>query len=91
MLAAFRYIWGAVLSEYIAAAMRRAHYELMEDDEGFFGTIPSFEGVWGQAATLEECREELQSTLEGWLLLSLSRQMEIPVVEGIDLAVRDVA
>lgn len=80
-----------MINRYIAAALRRAHYEILEDGGGFYGSIPGFQGVWAQAATLEECREELQSTLEGWLLLSFSRHMEIPVVDGIDLAVREVA
>lgn len=64
---------------------------MLEGDEGFFATIPGFSGLWAQASTLEACREELQSTLEGWLLLSLSKQMDIPVLDGIDLAVHEVA
>lgn len=80
-----------MINRYIAAALKRAHYEILENNEGFFATIPDLPGLWAQAATLEECREELQSSLEGWLLLSLSRHMEIPVLDGIDLAVREVA
>jgi predicted RNase H-like HicB family nuclease len=80
-----------VINRYIAAALKRAHYEMLENSEGFFATIPDLPGLWAQATTLEECREELQSSLEGWLLLSLSRHMEIPVLDGIDLAVREVA
>jgi predicted RNase H-like HicB family nuclease len=91
MLAAFRYSGVAVFTQYITAALKRAHYEILDNGEGFFATIPGLPGLWAQAATLEECREELQSTLEGWLLLSLSRQMEIPVLDGVDLAVREVA
>ena len=80
-----------MINRYIAAALKRAHYEMLENNEGFFATIPDLPGLWAQAAPLEECREELQSSLEGWLLLSLSRHMEIPVLDGIDLAVREVA
>lgn len=80
-----------MFSQYIAAALRRAHYEILEDGSGFFGSIPEFAGVWAQATTLEACREELQSTLEGWLLLRISRHFDIPVVDGIDLAIREVA
>jgi predicted RNase H-like HicB family nuclease len=80
-----------VFSQYISAALRRAHYEILEDGGGYFGSIPEFAGVWAQAPTLEACREELQSTLEGWLLLRISRHFEIPVVDGIDLAIREVA
>lgn len=80
-----------MLSQYIAVALRQAHYELLEDSEGFYGSIPGLTGVWAQGPTLEECREALQSALEDWLLFSLSRQQPVPVLEGIDLAVRGVA
>lgn len=79
-----------MFNQHITAALKRAHYEILEDAGGFYGSIPGFDGVWAQAATLEECREELQRTLEGWLLLRISRHFEIPVV-GIDRAVREVA
>jgi predicted RNase H-like HicB family nuclease len=59
-----------MLTEYIQGAMRRAHYELMEDGR-FFGTIPGCKGLWADGRTLEKCRDELQSTLEDWLLLGL--------------------
>lgn len=71
--------------------MSKARYELMEDGGGFFGSIPGFEGLWAQGETLEECREELMSTLEDWILFSLTRQQPVPVIDGIDLSVREVA
>ena len=80
-----------MINKYIAAALRHAHYEMLEGDEGFYGSIPLLPGVWAQATTLEACREELQSALEDWLLFSLARQQPIPVVEGIELTVREVA
>ncbi len=80
-----------MISQYIAFALRSAHYELLENAEGFYGSIPELAGVWAQAPTLEECREELKSALEDWLLFSLTRQHPIPVMNGIDLAIREVA
>jgi predicted RNase H-like HicB family nuclease len=59
-----------MLTQYIQHAMRHAKYELMENGR-FFGQIPECQGVWAEGATMEECREELQSTLEDWLLLGL--------------------
>ena len=53
-----------MINQYIAEALRRAHYELLENGEGFFGSIPPLTGVWAQASTLEECREELKFALE---------------------------
>jgi len=58
-----------MLTSYIRAAMRQARYEIIEDDGFFYGEIPAIPGVWAHAKTLEACREELESVLEGWLLL----------------------
>jgi predicted RNase H-like HicB family nuclease len=73
-----------MLTDYIAAAMKRAKYELLEDGT-FFGRIPGFKGVWGNAKTLEDCRRELQETLEGWLILGIENHARLPVVDGISL------
>jgi predicted RNase H-like HicB family nuclease len=74
-----------MLTAYIQAAMRRATYEILEDNEGFYGKMPGLQGVWGNATTLEGCREDLQETLEGWLLLGLRLGHTIPPVDGVDL------
>lgn len=76
-----------MLTEYVRAAMRRAHYEILEDDGTFYGEIPGFDGVWANAATLEGCREELAEVLEGWIVLSLSRNLPLPTVDDISLEI----
>jgi predicted RNase H-like HicB family nuclease len=73
-----------LLTDYIRAAMRQAQYELMENRR-FFGRIRSCRGVWAEGETLESCREELQSTLEDWLLLGLQLGHKLPVIDGINL------
>ena len=75
-----------MLTAYIQSAMRKAHYDLLEDTT-YYGEIPGFQGVWGNADTLEGCRQELQEVLEEWLLFSFSRGLPVPVVDGIDLAI----
>ncbi|MGD0199889.1 MAG: type II toxin-antitoxin system HicB family antitoxin [Bryobacteraceae bacterium] len=80
-----------MLQKYIRTAMRRAHYEMIEGAQPFYGSIPECQGVWAAAETLEACREELESALDDWILFRLSRQLEVPVIDGIDLAVREVA
>ncbi len=77
-----------MLTEYIRAAMRRATYEILEDDGSFFGSIPGLDGVYSNAETLEGCRDELQDVLEGWILLGIWLHHELPVVNGIDLNVK---
>lgn len=76
-----------MLTEYIRAAMRRARYEILPDDSTFYGEIPGFQGVYANAKTLEECHEELQEVLEGWIILSLRLGHSLPVVDDIDLTV----
>jgi predicted RNase H-like HicB family nuclease len=73
-----------MLIDYIQAAMRHAHYELIENQR-FFATIPPCKGLWAEGATLEECREELQSTLEDWLLLGFQLGHKLPVIDGMNL------
>ncbi len=77
-----------MLTKYIEAAMRHAEYEIIEDDNSFYGHIPELDGLWANAATLEACRDELRSALEDWLLLGLAWLDEIPIVDGIDINVR---
>ena len=77
-----------MLTKYIAAAMGHAKYELLEDGEGYFGTVPGLRGLWAQADTLAACREELRSALEDWLLFSLARQQ--PVARHLGLALADL-
>lgn len=75
-----------MLTNYMRAAMHQAHYEM---EEGlFYGEISGFSGVLAQGRTLEECRDELESVLEGWILLGVRLGHELPIVNGIDLNVR---
>ena len=80
-----------MLTAYIRAALRQAHYETIEDDGSFYGYIPSIQGVWANAKTLEGCREELESVLEGWLLLSVADHSAIPEIDGNRVEIREVA
>ena len=79
-----------MLTRYIQAAMKRALYELMED-KTFYGSIPGFEGVWANEPTLEACRQELQEALEDWILLGVSMNHELPILDGIELKYSEVA
>src|ERR1019366_18360 len=55
------------------------------------GDIPAIPGVWANAKTLEACREELESVLEGWVLLSIADHSPIPDIDGKRLEIREVA
>lgn len=78
-----------MLNEYVQGAMGAAQYELTENGR-YYGFIPKCEGVWGEAATLERCREELRGVLESWIIGGLRHADVLPVMEGIDLNPRDL-
>jgi predicted RNase H-like HicB family nuclease len=79
-----------MLTEYIKAAMRKAKYEILED-KSFYGEIPGFEGLYANESTLEDCRNELEKTLEDWILISISKNLPLPVVDDIELKVKETA
>jgi len=80
-----------MLTAYLDSAMRKAHYELLPDGEGFFGKIEGLQGVWANAKTLEACREELREVLEEWIVLGLQMGHHIPEIDGVSLHVKEVA
>ena len=78
-----------MLTEYLEAAMRRANYEILPDDNTFHGEIPGFDGVYANSDNLETCRSELREVLEEWILLSISRHLPLPIIDGIELEVKE--
>ena len=72
-----------MLTSYIKAAMRRAHYEILSDGGSFYGEIDGLAGVYANAETLEACRDELEEVLEEWILLRVSRQLDLPLSTSI--------
>ena len=73
-----------MLTEYIRAAMHRAVYEILSDGT-YYGEVPSFQGVYSNAASLEECRSQLQEVLEGCIVWGWRLGRRLPVVDGVEL------
>ena len=68
-----------MLTEYIDEALRRARYELIEDKKtSYYGEVSDLPGVWACGETLEGCRRELKEVIEGWILVSVKRSLDIP-------------
>lgn len=67
-----------MLTEYIEEALRRAHYDIMDEEESYYGEVSELRGVWASGSTLEECRRNLKEVIEGWILLSIKKGMSIP-------------
>ncbi len=80
-----------MLTKYIEAAMRHAHYEILADDGSIYGEIPDCQGVYANAGTLEECREELAGVLEDWLLFRIHKNVALPKIDGLELKVEEEA
>ena len=82
-----------MLTEYVRAAMKKVKYEILPDDNTFYGEIPGFNGVYANADTLEECRDELEEVLEEWIFFRISRNLPlpiVPIVEGIELTIKEI-
>ena len=71
-----------MLTKYLEAAMRHAHYEILKDDGTYYGEIPQCRGVYANASTLEECRGELAQVLEDWLLFRIYKNLTLPKIGG---------
>lgn len=69
-----------MLIEYIEEALRRARYEMIEDEEPYYGEVEELKGVWATGKTLEECRNNLKEVIEGWILLSIKKGLPIPAL-----------
>lgn len=67
-----------MLRDYIRAALALARYEIIEDAEPFYVEVPELRGVWARGEALEACRDNLESTIEGWLLVRLTHNLSIP-------------
>lgn len=76
-----------MFAEYLRAAMDHAVYEQIEDGT-YFGSIPEFQGAWANGATCEACAKELESVVEGWILLAIADHEELPELNGHRLVVK---
>ncbi len=80
-----------MLFEYIQAALRHAKYEILQNDGSYYGEIPICQGVYANANTLEECREELREVLDEWILLRLHKNLPLPHIDGVEIVIKEVA
>jgi len=74
-----------MIHEYIQAALELAHYEMIEDEEPYYGEIETLTGIWATGRTLEECRRNLAATIEGWILVCNRQNIEILPIIGLSI------
>jgi predicted RNase H-like HicB family nuclease len=72
-----------MFAEYIEAALERAVYKTLEDEEEpVFVSVPDLPGAWATGETVEAARKELISVIEGWIALRLRMGRSIPPIGG---------
>jgi predicted RNase H-like HicB family nuclease len=82
-----------MFSEYIAAALARAEYEVIDNPEPYYAHVPGLEGVWATGETFEDCRKALIETIEEWIAIRLRHGLRIPSIDGnaIDVSTEPMA
>ncbi len=73
-----------MLTEYIRRAMSKAKYKKLADGT-YCGTIRLCPGAIAFGKTLRECKREMRSVLEDWLLVKLRHGDPLPTIDGINL------
>jgi predicted RNase H-like HicB family nuclease len=71
-----------MIIEYIEAALSKAKYEIIDDEEPYYGEVPGLKGVWTTGKTLEECRDNLREVIDGWIVVRLRKNLPIPPIGG---------
>jgi predicted RNase H-like HicB family nuclease len=74
-----------MLLQYIETALESAHYEMIEDEDPFYGEVPLLEGVWATGKTLEECRRNLAEAIEDWVLFSVAKGLPVPPLDQVTI------
>ena len=65
-----------MLTDFINSKLKNAAYKILGDGT-YFGEIRGIKGVWANAESLEECREELKEVLEGWLIVKIKADEKV--------------
>ncbi|MBW1692242.1 MAG: type II toxin-antitoxin system HicB family antitoxin [Deltaproteobacteria bacterium] len=79
-----------MIIDYCQKALEKAEYKKLEDGT-WFAEIPGFRGVWANGKSVEECRKELITVLEEWLVLKLRDKDPIPAVDGLKVEIKELA
>ncbi len=67
-----------MIQAYFESYLGKARYEMIDDGKRFYAEIKELRGVWATGKTLEECRQNLISSLEGWFILRLRKNLSVP-------------
>jgi predicted RNase H-like HicB family nuclease len=73
-----------MLIQYIQAALEHAKYEIIDDEEPYYGEVPELQGVWASGKSLEECRKNLEEVIDEWIIIRLKKGLSIPSIENFN-------
>ena len=73
-----------MIKEFTKHYLNKAKYEMIDGGKKFYTEIKDLPGVWATGKTLEECRQNLAETLEGWLVLRLRKNLAVPNFEVLN-------
>jgi predicted RNase H-like HicB family nuclease len=79
-----------MIIEYCQRALEKAEYKKLKDGT-WFAEIPGFKGVWANGKRIEECRKDLMTVLEEWIVLKLRDNDPIPEVDGLRVEIKEHA
>ena len=81
-----------MLIKYIHVALEHAKYEIIDDEEPYYGEVPELQGVWASGKTLEECRKNLEEVIDEWIIIRLRKGLPIPLIENLNIeTTREIA
>ena len=66
------------ITQYIQNLLRKAEYEYDKATESWCASVPDLPGVYAQADTVEETREQLVEVIEDYILISLQEKQALP-------------
>ena len=67
-----------MIQQFINTYIAQARYEMIDRGKRFYAEITTLRGVWATGKTLEECRENLITALEGWFIFRLRKGLQVP-------------
>ena len=79
-----------MILDYCQKAIEKAEYKKLEGGT-WYAEIPGFKGVWSSGESVEECRKELITVLEEWIILKLRDKDPIPEVDGLKVEIKELA
>jgi predicted RNase H-like HicB family nuclease len=79
-----------MIFEYCQKVIEKAEYKKLEDGT-WFAKIAGFKGVWANSQSVEECRKELITVLEEWIVFKLRDKDHIPEVDGLGIEIKELA